>query len=192
VLDGSINHAEARQIVKDVLEDSQGWDGLQWIDFRGYVNWSECIPMALNDVEFAGLRVFTKVTDDVTAICGQNTAGCARLHFPYPDPSSGHPEDEFLAGEIYIGTEYLQSDPAHIVNHEVGHVLGLADGGPTRPTPYPSTLNNETPGACNTGSVMHSYGCSNEDWPSDNDKEAVEALVAPQGGGSGLDKFLSW
>jgi len=78
-------------------------------------------------------------------------------------------------------------------NHEVGHALGLCDGGPGIPTPIPagcvSNLDVYPPGGNGIldryeclNSIMHSYGCSEPDWPTAIDIAAVESLQ-PSGSG---------
>jgi hypothetical protein len=80
----------------------------------------------------------------------------------------------------------------------VGHVFGLQDGGPNNPhqpppgpapgqTPFPAPLPMVTqdPWSC-SGSVMHSYGCSDPDFPSAADRLSLEVHIPDAGTGFGF------
>ena len=77
---------------------------------------------------------------------------------------------DFEFARIYLPSSRLNSsDPnvyRHLINHEVGHTLGLDDGGP-----------RSRPATTCTDSIMHSvaYGCSvSRPWPSDPDRLSVQ------------------
>ncbi|MEX0683481.1 MAG: hypothetical protein WD904_04405 [Dehalococcoidia bacterium] len=136
------------------------------------------------------------VKDDVTSNCNGNSRGCAFRNGPmYGDPStSGHSYGEYQNSQIYIATGELLSDSyLFIINHEVGHALGLADGGPDAPdeqnangTQIPLPSQTQNPLSCSPISIMHVYGCDETDWPSAVDRAALEFHIPngqPAGGG---------
>jgi hypothetical protein len=105
--------------------------------------------------------------------------GCADGENPTEDdPLSGHPEYKHYFIQIADG-----SLNRHVVNHEIGHVLGLDDGGPQW----------DPPSSCENGqgipSIMHDRGCTRLDWPSSADRITVDAhipdVASASGGGKG-------
>jgi len=158
VLDGSIGHDEARTKIKDTLYTggTNDWDGIKWVTFQDQTLFNECPVPGFNQL----MRIYFRIEGDVTPECGTGTAGCALRDFGYDDPDSGHygfdpPQYEYHGFYVFIETDNLRNETAHIVNHEVGHALGLRNG---------------EPDDC-TGSVMHSLGnCADEPWPSDSDR----------------------
>ncbi len=74
----------------------------------------------------------------------------------------------YLYTDPMTGDDYGDPDRRrHTVNHETGHVFGLADGGPS--SPYPSS-------GCSPLSIMHPsyYGCSARiPWPTWDDVLSV-------------------
>jgi hypothetical protein len=83
---------------------------------------------------------------------------------------------------VFFKTDSFTNATHNLVNHEVGHVFGLDDGGPGAPRPaWPD-------GDPCLDSIMHSYGCSNNqgrEWPTDYDLNSVQYTVVPGGGGGG-------
>jgi hypothetical protein len=183
VLDGSIGHDDARNRIRNTLYTggTNDWDGIEWVRFQDQTLINVCpAPHSAQPI-----RIYFYVVNNVNPTYCQPTpqspdpAGCAKTTFPYEDIQSGHfgydpPQYEYRAYRIYIETGPLTNSTNFIVNHETGHALGLRDGGPG----YDGT-------GC-TGSVMHSYGCSNEPWPSQADRNSVESLVPPGAGGAGI------
>lgn len=175
----SISEDDARTKIRDTLYTggNNDWDGITFVRFQGQTLSNPC-PFPTRDQP---VRIYFRIRDDLTGLCTSSEDGCARRDFEYDDPISGHfgiGQPEFLVFYIYISTNALTSETEHIINHEVGHALGLSDGGPD----YDDS-------SC-TGSVMHSYGCADEPWPSNADRRSVEGLVIANGGCCGGAKAL--
>lgn len=183
VLDASASQQAVVATLRAVLDNpahaGEDWDGAEFVTFRGQVMTNEC-PLRS---EQESIRQYVYVTR--TPPCG---SGCQTFWFPYDDPLSDHfgiGMPEYRASEIYIRTGYLTP---HLINHEVGHSLGLCDGGPSAPQDV-SCDHSGISDWC-TGSVMHSYGCDNPgDWPTEADRDAVSALRYWGGGSGGLPFF---
>jgi len=186
VLDGSASQEAVVAALRDVLDNpshaAYDWDGTQFVTFRGQVMANECPQRSPQE----HIRQYIYVTK--TPPCPGS--GCQTLWFPYDDPLSGHSGigmPEYQASEVYIRTGYLTPD---VINHEVGHSLGLCDGGPSLPQ-WDSCAHSGIGDLC-TGSVMHVHGCNNgSDWPTDADRFAVSALRY-WGGGAGGPPILWW
>ncbi len=184
VLDGSASQESVVAALRDVLDNpahrTEDWDDTSFIDFRGQVMTNPCPSRSQQE----HIRQYVYVTR--TPPGGGD--GAQTFWFAYDDPLSGHSGvgmPEYRVSEIYIRTGYLTP---HLVNHEVGHSLGLCDGGPTFPAGQTCDQSGIA-GWC-TGSVMHSYGCSNtSDWPTESDRTAV-AELRYWGGGSGCRSYV--
>jgi hypothetical protein len=201
--DPSIEYKAAWYRIQDALylknPPGESWDGLEGgkIDFRPLhpSQW-------LFDYCTTGTEIIFNVKDDISSNCTsiENPAGCAKRFSPEENPASGHSDwyDELDYGVIYLKTSSLLNDDfyAHLVNHEVGHLFGLADGGPNWPPPpgptppttaYPTPPTpTQNPWSCSPQSVMHSYGCTDWKWPTAADRQAVEVHIPNQGGSGGF------
>jgi hypothetical protein len=177
-IDGaSMSQAEALDLISYTLyvdNPSQDWDGIG----SGRVFF---LPRAASCGQlFYGTQVDIKfwVKDSVDEVCGGSYSGCAQRSNPQWDPLANH--DEYRDARVYLERDSLQGgDRSHLISHEVGHVLGLRDGGPSAPNPGPY------PGAECLQSVMHSYGCTDYDWPTFFDRLSVELLMPSGGSGGG-------
>ena len=177
VQDSSLPFTDARDFIVQTLypgyhPGERHWHGTDGVDFDGQTIESQCpVP----DPNWT-LRIYFHVRLDWdNDPCGNRTWGCERLLWLVFDPGRGHPEAEYRVSEIFLDSDRLNSnDGYHLVNHEVGHSLGLCDGGPTL-GPYAGCDHSSIHAQC-ADSVMHSYGCPNIDWPTAPDVAIVAGL----------------
>ncbi len=169
------------------------WEGVAGSHFP--VVYGECYI----DPYFGRLTVFDyNVDGDVQDECTTTfePGGCLLGPFnPHYDERSGHTEYDWA--EIWFRAGTLTNSPGYIVSHEVGHGLGLCDGGPTLLATvgyeniHPQCDYDPKYDSCTRAdgepSVMHSYGCSLRSWPSQWDRDSVVSL-AP-GGSVGWNNF---
>ncbi len=164
--------------ISGTLSPIQGWNGIaQWrLDF--ILEPLECnvfLPN-WNDIE---LRFFVTPQG-----CGLGASCRSALLSPDHNPLTGH--EEFRIMEVTISSIHLNRECSpsstncwrHVISHEVGHTLGLADPG----------------GCAGSASVMHdmSYGCTTDElWPTSADMRTVESLIPVRGVGGGAKGF-SW
>ncbi len=168
VEDTSTTHTAAYNTITDILwrtNPSEDWDSLAydatpgvnfWRIYWSPIDGNPCYPSqygAYFDVQY-------RVRAD------QSVNGCGSVNCVYhytPTWNSGWGHYDYGLSIAFMRTNNLY---AHAINHETGHVLGLAD--PARS------------GDCPTGgSVMHSryYGCTTDySWPTYNDRYNVEYI----------------
>ncbi len=164
---------DAENKVSGTLSASQGWNAIgQWrVDFVPYqpLECNEFDPN-WNDIE---LRFFV-----TPAGCGSGASCVSSIDQQQFNPLTGHPE--FRIMEVTISRTHLERacSPTstncwrHVISHEVGHTLGLANPG----------------GCAGPASVMHNkaHGCATDElWPTTADKESVVSLMPIAGGGGG-------
>jgi hypothetical protein len=188
-------HPEAMADVADILYSTDPGEGpLDWNDVRygvsQYVDLAgsatQC-PEKVDDVSVTAYEFRFYIYESVNSVCptphGIDPAGCAgpRAQTDEDDPASGHPEFRFF--RIRIEKDEIDG----FANHEVGHALGLCDGGEdVYTTGVPCTLweqHENCPPAVD--SVMHSYGCDEPNWPTSGDIGTVLDLIPVGGTGQG-------
>jgi hypothetical protein len=159
VRDGSIAHSEALGRIRKTLyldNPSEDWDGLANNHVYFWPWYDPCPSYPSHQRILIELEYWVESG-------GCDGVSCA---WKYGDPmqASGHYDYPYYY--VLFKTTHLSGSVAlyhHVVNHETGHVLGLADGNGTCPD-----------------SVMHSryYACSiDREWPSFYDRYSVETLV---------------
>lgn len=190
--DGNVSHTTAFNELLERLfnqaDFARDWDRIRNVDIVPL--WGEC-PLDFNDI-FQELQYEIRfyIKADVQNECGNppfDVEGCADRKRHITDPQAPHePKEEWHIYNLWIESDNLYGGST--VNHEVGHALGLRDGGPELPTPTPTSVPTPTPtatptwwGQC-TGSIMHSYGCDEPEWPTAADIASVESLT-PAGSG---------
>jgi len=158
------------QWVAWTLEDAVGWKRIDTgtVQFRG----NRC------DGSFQGYEIWYRTLDNP----GCDGVGCQFVGPVVWNPVNLHYEYEYA--DLQFEASFLATagdlDRASLINHETGHALGLADGGPDAPG------DPGDPPCPNPPSVMHTYGCGVfPPWPSAEDIAAVEALVPAGSGGGG-------
>jgi hypothetical protein len=166
-------------LTANALYDASDPAGGRWNAVRGVdlvTSPEECVPEYLQRHEMR-FRYF----NSAWPICAGHPA-CADASFDKKlDPFAGH--DEYVSFTIDISPAAVWA-----VNHEVGHVLGLCDGG--------LTFSGSTHTQCGEwapldteclNSVMHPYGCNPPGWPwpTSQDIDSVENLIPVGGSGQG-------
>jgi len=169
------------------------WNGIQHVRLRG-----SNVECPLYTPLITGFEIRFKVVQDVHVACpnvGSTAHGCEKSSAAMdPDDLSQHQEHRYSTiylDEVGLNAPWPQSD--RVINHEIGHSLGLCDGGPTAPA---SSLCDAWPwhDDCRD-SIMHIYyelippwnACFPDapEWPTHVDIAAVEALVPDGGTGQG-------
>lgn len=99
--------------------------------------------------------------------CGADDVSCVTFDRPLRSPSGSHYDYDW--SYVFLDANHLGSN--QLINHEVGHVFGLMDGGP-----YSGTWDT----SCSV-SIMHLpyYGCPNNNFskPTDNDIRSVRSII---------------
>ncbi len=129
-----------------------------------------------HDIKFHEIEYRVRETTD----CDIPTASCANPIGPYADQ-----EFESYDVEIYVWSLVDPDLYQFVINHETGHVFGLAHN--------PSGLSS-----CPGDSIMHLIDpCLNPPtdvstypWPSADDRASVEALMPPLTGGGSPDRAI--
>jgi hypothetical protein len=168
---------------------ARDWHGIRHVRLRG-----SNIECPLYTPLITGFEIRFIVADDISPPCGSSAIGC-RIPGPEdPDEFSGHEEDRYatiyLKGDTFGDAWWPFGGDGHLISHEIGHALGLCDGGPGAPS-NPLCEAWDWHGDCRD-SVMHTYsGLPPWDWcfpperPTHNDIETVEELVPMLGSGQG-------
>ena len=160
-----MNFSTARDLVINTLRytnTSVDWHGLASNRIYFVMNNSSCGSLS----SLGGIRARVYVKNDTSAICGGTNYSCNK----HGSPVSTHNGNTDYAYEtIYFKTSHLTGTTSlaqHTINHEFGHMLGLADGGG---------------GNCSNDSIMHPpYYCTGNtqfQWPQSNDRSAVTTIA---------------
>lgn len=168
----------AMQRAKDAIYVSS-WDARAWDAVQGqYKLWfvgqdSNDCPNLPPEI-YANVWIEFELHWENYENCGSATCSIVFLENPYNGPY-GHTEYGIARGKMYSRYMTGATNPPcctsfylHQVNHETGHIVGLADGTTCSPT-----------------SIMHSadYGCSSTGWPSrptSTDITSAEAIANNQ------------
>lgn len=173
VWNNSMTFTTARDRVKGTLylhNTASDWDDLAGSRVYFIVNSSDCAN--LSSAVYQGTEMEYRVVSDATAEsqCGTingKAVSCAWLGIP--KQSASHWDYQY--GYAMLQASRLSGTTTtyhHLVNHETGHPLGLADPG-TGDSHYQCMY-----------SVMHSmaYDCSSSlEWPSNSDRTSVESIA---------------
>lgn len=151
------------------LEDVLGWQavGGGFVDFR--MSEFDCAP-ASGPVEWES---YIEVRYFASYDCGIGIGCVDEWGNPQLNPSNGHPEyrqAEVDMDPVALARECFPTPPpgqpcyTHLINHETGHVMGLADAPPCEP---PSVMHN-------TG-----HGCEVDLlWPTEDDLNSVDLIIS--------------
>lgn len=170
---GSISFATARDRIKNTLyidNTAEDWDDLAGRRVYFIVNPTTCAqlnPTVYNNTEVEYIVLSEAQAEQQCGTIGGQPVSCAALG--YQMQSAGH--WDYRYGYAWLQASRLSATPLtyhHLVNHETGHMLGLADPGAGDPHYH-----------C-LYSVMHSiaYGCgTSHEWPTYSDRASVESIA---------------
>jgi len=187
---GDMTHDDARQRIYNELSDVQGWRTVRWVDPVGGFLCDED-PNSVGPLETPHFEIYMYTAASLMdgAFCGADYPGCV-VKDPVadflPDPNATHIDPgfaqprEFRLVRMYLKTDALQNDATALMNHEMGHVLGLADwdGNP-----------DDIKGDCDPEpTIMH---CDALQFPTAADKASVRGLEPANQTGFGKAGFLA-
>ena len=179
VTQSSMDHGNALSRVAGALyldDPTRDWDGLKGSRINFVQNSNECWGIPLS--QGVELRFFVYADEEMDMLCSVEVPDCsgtAEGEVFVGNTVNGH--REHLRYVINLRESSLQNGSFYrgLVNHEAGHAFGLRDGGPTAPG-----VDNGSP--CEDWvepgpSIMHSYGCPHETWPTAGDRTGVGKMI---------------
>ena len=117
-LQNQISDEEFNKIVKSILEDSKGWP-LHKITFIEYVPLSNSDDYEMSNV----LKIYLRDSENANKICNMRGLSCTRFN------NDGYPIDIIINYKNWMGGSKSKLPLAqyhkYVINHEVGHWLGL-------------------------------------------------------------------
>lgn len=172
----TLGFSTALDRVRDTLivdRTDVNWDLKQggYTDFR--TTWSySCYDLNSSTTPTRNEIEIEYYVEDTTTEPGCGGTSCAKRDGPYW--SGPHGRTEYTWYYVWLRGNLIKNggfDTHHVVNHETGHVFGLADGGPTS-----GSWDTSCP-----SSIMHTsyYGCSvTLEWPSlSTDHPSVNDII---------------
>jgi hypothetical protein len=193
VADSDMSFNTALTRIRGTLINQPGWqrvgEGTSKHGMVFFVGSASC--ESYSQPGLAAIEIQISVQNSLPPGCGTNNPGCVGFDDDdrYTDPRSGL--IEYRHAYPYLNTYWLGSDDQltyrNLVNHETGHVLGLCDGGPFANLAWPGCTAQSGHFSCltPTGSMMHKYGCSRQEWPTVIDLATVSGIIPGSAGGGG-------
>lgn len=135
------------------------------IDIYGKPN--RCSSYAQSERNKIDFEFHVRSSNAGVPACGSDDVSCVTFDLPVRSPSGSHYDYEW--SYVFLDANHLGSN--QLINHEVGHVFGLMDGGPWSGTWDTSCSVSLMP--------LPYYGCPNNNFskPTDNDIRSVRTVI---------------
>lgn len=178
-----VQQALAAFQVSSVIYDEQGWhEGVSNPRFRFVGSAKDCSQTADPNIEIDITVAPCFTVEGAGYSCAEPFAQVGFNDF------TGHYEFRRYSVMIWADHWNPPSDKVFFINHELGHVFGLSDGGPDV---FPGVDPGDPP-CPDPPSIMHTYGCDRPRWPSVDDFDSVRDEVVqpppPTAGGNAFSK----